>query len=197
MLDGYIDSYTGFIKIFFIFRVPSTSSFNWSSINFKKQSGDSFSIEVEDNLFTLYSPWLIITMLIVYISWSFKFGMDSYNIAKICSEKFGIYNIWYNLEIRPTLTGDYELKKRQEKRPEFIRKIDFIALKPLIIKLSIAICCFANVIICLFISLKLNTMNYCFMDYNASQPKCSHLKQFNLAEEYILAVFLLSTFTFL
>jgi hypothetical protein len=114
VMDGYIDGSLANLRIDFVYGPPGTRDFNWIDITLSRKWGDSFNIDLNNNLFHLFEDLFLIVLLIVMGLWSVIFLMGMNDSYQIMRQKNIIYTLWYKLEIGIDLSK-WQLMQRRRK----------------------------------------------------------------------------------
>jgi hypothetical protein len=114
IMDGYIDGSLANLKIDFVYGLPDSRDFNLVEIILSRKWGDSFNIDLKNNLFYLHEDSFLFVLLIVMGWWSVLFLMDMYDSYQTMRQKNMIYTLWYKLEIGIELSK-WQLMQRRRK----------------------------------------------------------------------------------
>ena len=113
-MDGYIDGSLANLRIDFVWGPPDTSDFNWSTITIARKWGDSFNIDLTNNLFHNFDQAFLILLLLVLGWWLITHIVDISRYYQSMREKNLIYTLWYKLEIGIDLSI-WQLMQRRRK----------------------------------------------------------------------------------
>ena len=129
VLDGYIDGLLANLKIDFVWAQKGGANFNFVRITISRKWGDSFNIDLTNNLFHNFDQAFLILLLLVLGWWLITLIVDISRYYQSMREKNLIYTLWYKLEIGIDLSI-WQLMQRRRKLPEFLRRMGFINIGP-------------------------------------------------------------------